>query len=769
MNRRSLLVFLLGSCALVSCRRPGTPTLAPVDQSTQAALVSNVDPGAVVELWTNSPSGQTLTATSTQVPTGRTQIRVRLPSHLSPGRIVRARQRLSFRRSHFSAPMTVENNYVTNRYDNERSGWNPNESTLSVNKVRRGFGIICDHAVDAPIRAQPLYVQDVHIQGKGKHNVVFVATDSTDTTPLKGNQVWAFDAETCAPLWESTPGHAGPRELLGPGETIPLVACNGHHGVWSTPAIDRTTNTMYVVAAVQKGAQNFFRLHAIDIGTGLDRVNPVVMDGSTVKFTQGSTTVSLNPSVQNNRPGLLLDRGVLYVAFGSSCDVDSYHGWIVAYDADLLQSQTFLTQLGVFNTTPQESSGAGVWQSGLGVASDGDGTIYFLTGNGGTLTQPSNGSYPNSLVRLALPPAGSTSMQLQVVNSFTPADWDTFYNFCDSDLGAGGAVLFSDGAKHFILAGGKASPQFCSSGSSFRTQTYLIDRSTHSVIQTLTQTNGIAQGMVAGPAYYKGPLGTRIYYGFNFSPLAAFTFVSNPPHLVDPPEVTLMDPAPATSPIPTISSNGNAAGTGILWAVFHPALATQPLTLHAYDANDLHDNLLNRPGSTQMSLDIGDWVPLGNHAGNSFQVPTVIHGRVYCGSKSRLVVFGPRHKPLCSFIVDCGGAISFYCPKDSDSDKFQLERLQNGNWKNVTEPGSIKDLGKFVYLWDYPSGENAIYRVCSKDRAEDCTLGFTLRANHRPCDIAPEFCGRPGKPPCFLGRPWPVSSGKVRNNPSSRD
>lgn len=768
MHRKCLL--LLASFALVSCRRPSTPTLAPMDQFTQAALVSNVDSGAVIELWTHSPGGQTMIAASGPVPTGTGEIRVRLPNHLSPGQVIRAQQRLSFRRSHFSAPVTVENNYVTNRYDNERSGWNPNESALTVSKVRRGFGMVCDHAVDAPIRAQPLYVQDVHIQGKGKHNVVFVATDSTDTLPLKGNQVWAFDAETCAPLWESTPGHAGPRELLEPGETIPLVACNGHHGVWSTPVIDRTTNTIYVVAAVQKGAQNFFRLHAIDISTGRDRVNPVVMDGSTVKFTQGSTTVCLNPSVQNNRAGLLLDRGVLYVAFGSSCDVGSYHGWIVAYDADLPQSHTFLTQLGVFNTTPLEFSGAGIWQSGLGVASDGDGTIYFLTGNGGTFTQPSNGSYPNSLLRLSLPPAGSSSKQLQVVNSFTPADWNTFYNFCDSDLGAGGAVLFSDGSKHFVLAGGKARPQFCQQGSPlFGTQSYLIDRASHTVIQTLTQANGIAHGMVAGPSYYRGPRGMRVYYGFNFSPMAAYSFASNPPHLVDPPEVTVMDPAPTTSPIPTISSNGGMAGTGILWAVFHPKLASDPLTLHAYDADDLHDNLFNHPGSTQMSLDIGDWVPLGNHAGNSFQVPTVIRGRVYCGSKSRLVVFGPQHKPLCSAIVDCGGAITFHCGKDSDSDAFQLHLKQHGGWKNVTAASSVRDLGEFVYLWDYPAGDSATYKICSKDQPENCTFEFTSKLNHSPCGIGLDVCGTPGKPPCFLGRPWPVSSGTAKTHASDRD
>jgi hypothetical protein len=664
--------------------------------------------------------------------------------------------------------VTVENNYVTNRYDNERSGWNPNESILTVSKVRRGFGMICDHAVDAPIRAQTLYVQDLHIQGEGKHNVVFVATDATDAPSPKGDQLWAFDADTCAPLWEDASGHAGPRELLGAGESIPVVSCNGHHGIWATPVIDRTTNTMFVVAAVQKGGQSFFRLHAIDITNGQDRGSPVVMDGTTVKFTQGSTTVSLNPAVQNNRPGLLLDRGLLYVGFGSSCDVGSYHGWIVAYDADLPGSQGFLKQVGVFNTSPLQPSGAGVWQSGLGLAADGDGTIYCLTGNG-TNSPPAAGTYPNTLLRLRLPAPGSGSKQMQVVGFFTPSDWDTFYNVCDSDLGSGGPVLFADGANRFVLAGGKARPQYCGSASLFGTQSYLLNRNTVSLVQTLTQANGIAHGIVAGPAYYTGPVGTRIYYGFNFSPLAAFAFASNPPHLVDPPEVTLLDPAPTTSPVPTVSSNRQVAGTGILWAVFHPAVATQPLTLHAYDANDLHDNLFQKPGLPQMSLDVGDWVPLGNHAGNSFQVPTIIHGKVYCGSKSRLVVFGPQRRPLCSFIVDCGGAISFYCAKDADSRELQLQRKQNGAWKNVTDTNSMKDLREFVYIWDYPSGESVTYRVCSNDQPEECSPPFTLKLNHVPCGIGVDTCGRPGKLPCFLGRPWPVSAGRARKNPGSRD
>src|SRR5206468_10003786 len=112
------------------------------------------------------PNARTLIATSSPVPSGSTMIRVRLPNRLPPGRIVEARQTRNFRRSPFSNSVTVENNYVTNRYDTERSGSNPNESTLTVSRVRSGFGKICDHVVDAPIRAQPLYVQDVDVSGK---------------------------------------------------------------------------------------------------------------------------------------------------------------------------------------------------------------------------------------------------------------------------------------------------------------------------------------------------------------------------------------------------------------------------------------------------------------------------------------------------------------------------------------------------------------------------------------------------------------------------
>src|SRR5262249_3830578 len=142
------------------------------------------------------------------------------------------------------------------------------------------------------------------------------------------------------------------------------------------------------------------------------------------------------------------------------------------YEADIPGSAQFLTQLGVFNTSPTDHDGAGIWQSGLGLASDGDGTVYCMTGNGNF--NRNTGSYGNTVLRLRLP-SNAASKEMEVVDFFTPYDWASRYNPQDQDLGSGGPVLVGHeggppglqlvyGAQHFILAGGKVS------------KSYLLDR-----------------------------------------------------------------------------------------------------------------------------------------------------------------------------------------------------------------------------------------------------------------------------------------------------
>jgi hypothetical protein len=745
-------------------RKIKPPRLAPIDQSTQAPLVSNVRSGFVVELWV----GNTRVASSAPVPGGSTQTRVRLPHRLSPGQIVRAREKRGAIVGHFSDRVIVDNNYVTHRYDNERSGWNPNESELSVKHVRNEFGKICEHQVDAAIRAQPLYVEDVEIRGNGKHDVVLVATD--------GDQVWAFDADSCVPndqgLWDAY-GSPGPRKLLGPTENVPGLGhvppkCGLSYGIWSTPVVDVTTNTMYVVASVDNGTEIFYRLHAIDIGTGEDRAK-VEIHKNDAQFTHGGKTAYLDPSVQQNRPALLLDRGVVYLAFGSCGDVGSpYHGWVLAYDADLPGSATFLKQLGVFNTSPEMTGGcntitsmppcmAGVWQSGLGLAADGDGTVFLSTGNGDF--DPGTGSYGNTVLRLRLP-ASSAGNQIQVVSFFTPYDWHDDYNKGDQDLGSGGPVLLTEGSRHFILAGGKPKKGYlidrdcthCSGDPSRCLPSGCSSDDPNLVIQTVLQ----SQGIVAGPAYYKGAFGTSIYYGYNFSPLTAFTFQPSPP-LITNPQIA-PDAAPTTSPIPTVSSRGSAAGSAVVWAVFHPPGGSQALTLHAYDADDITDNLF--AALPQKSLDAGLWASAA--LGNSFLVPTVTHGKVYTGTTDRLLVFGRKRHPHCVPSIGCDDAVAFHCTRGPDHDSFELRRKKEGRWDSVTDRGSSKELPEFVDLWDYPTGDSATYAVCSKNQPDNCTQEFSLALPHQSCvgrgekGVEPR-CGTAGKPPCFLDQPWPVS------------
>jgi len=142
------------------------------------------------------------------------------------------------------------------------------------------------------------------------------------------------------------------------------------------------------------------QFHALDLTNGRENHGSPVTVGDTTLNPDGSFTnktpisvpgtgagsangvVAFNALRENNRPGLVLDMnvpghpdGVVFAGFGSQSDFDSYHGWLVGYDAKTLKLVT------VFNTDPNGGFGA-VWQAGAApsVASNGD--LIFSTGNG---------------------------------------------------------------------------------------------------------------------------------------------------------------------------------------------------------------------------------------------------------------------------------------------------------------------------------------------------------------------------------------------------
>src|SRR5262249_47546587 len=128
------------------------------------------------------------------------------------------------------------------------------------------------------------------------------------------------------PLEASVPSGVG-GYLVGNGEgnIQPEV------GVTGTPVIDPSSNTLYVVSkSVDPAGPTFYhRLHAIDLATGNEKTgSPVTI---TASFPVSGGSVNFNPQTQNQRPGLALINGVVYIGWSSHEDVPTYYGWLLGY------------------------------------------------------------------------------------------------------------------------------------------------------------------------------------------------------------------------------------------------------------------------------------------------------------------------------------------------------------------------------------------------------------------------------------------------------
>jgi hypothetical protein len=384
---------------------------------------------------------------------------------------------------------------LTQHNDNGRTGANLNETILNTSNVNvNTFGKLFTRDVQGQIYAQPLYVPFVAIAGKGVHNIVLVATME--------NWLYAFDADdnqgaNAQPLWarqvhpNPVPAHHyGPNynDIAGPaGGTIGILGTPVVEAKIGTSAADPSTGTVYLVLAAWDPAlfngnpQGAFQqlLYALNLSDGQPRAaapgqsNPVAINGTfagtgyanakesgkPVDTTGGAArvqvmvnnkaititdaaggNVTFSPMQHMQRPGLLLQDGVLYIAFGSHGDFDPYHGWVFAYDA------ATLAQKGVFCATPNGAQ-AGVWQAGEGLIADAAGNVFAGTGNGDSKTTP--GSTPDlgeSFLRLRLSAAGLG------LTGWVTVFQDATNPVFDEDLGAAAPTLLPDGG---LVGGGK--------------------------------------------------------------------------------------------------------------------------------------------------------------------------------------------------------------------------------------------------------------------------------------------------------------------------
>jgi len=526
--------------------------------------------------------------------------------------------------------LTVISAVVTYHYDATRAGNNTHETVLTTSNVNSTtFGKKFSLPVDAAIYAQPLYVPNVTIPGKGAHNVIYVATQN-DT-------VYAFDADSntganSTPLWQASMIDTAHGAAAGATSvTSAQVACGDVtpiYGITGTPVIDPNAKTMYLVANSMEGNNNIYRLHAIDITTGAEKTSsPVQITASVTGSGDGSIggVIAFNPPTQLNRAALLLNSGNVYVAFGSHCDVAPFHGWLFSYDA------TTLAKKNVFMTTPNGGLG-GLWMSGSGLAADGSGNLYLSTGNGtfDTTNVPAT-QLGDSILKLS-------ASNLSLLDYFTPYDQVNLF-VTDLDLGAGGVLLLPDQAgayPHLMILGAKTGSMYLinrdqmTTGNSHYCAT-ACGNTDPEIVQEVQNTN---KGMWSTPAYWNNNIyiwgageGTSVDY------LKAYSLVNG--LLSTSPTSTSNNSIGFPGATPVVSSNGTA--NGIVWALDNSNNGTNgspfsSAVLHAYDATNLAHELYN---STQAASN-------RDQAGNAtkFALPVVINGKVYIGTSNEEDVYG---------------------------------------------------------------------------------------------------------------------------------
>jgi hypothetical protein len=503
---------------------------------------------------------------------------------------------------------------TTSRYDNHRDGQNTNETILTPANVNvNGFGKLFSRTVDGYVYAQPLYVPNVTIPNRGTHNVVFVATQH--------DSVYAFDADdnqgnNATALWH--------RSFINPKKGITTVSSNDQNctdivpemGITSTPVIDPSTGTMYVLARTKENGIYRQRLHALDITTGKERSgSPVVIAGKVKGTGDGSVNgiLKFDPFQEGQRPGLLLQNGGVYIGWASYCDNDPWHSWVMSYDA------ATLAQTGIWNGTPNGGRG-GTWQGGTGIAADDSFNIYFATGNG-TFDADKNGlDYGDSVMKLGPP----SNKHMPVVDYFTPYNQAGLANG-DRDVGSGGVLLLPDQDKsaphqHLLIQAGKEG------------SIYLIDRDNMGHFhaknnsQIVQDMEGAVGGMFSTATFWNN----NVYFGGRQDYLRQYTF--------DPKTGLLSTSAVSKSettygfPGATPSLSANGTTNGILWALEKTSTkGVTPLILHAYDATNLATELYN-----------SDQNPSRDAAGNAvkYGTPMVANGKVYVPAIKQLSVYG---------------------------------------------------------------------------------------------------------------------------------
>jgi hypothetical protein len=517
--------------------------------------------------------------------------------------------------------LSAQVSVTTSSNDIARTGQNVNETILTPSNVNSTeFGKLFSHSVDGFVYTQPLYLPSLTIAGAA-HNVVFVATEH--------DSVYAFDADGNAgsnanPLWFAsllTSAHGAASGATTVPSSLLSADISPEVGITGTPVIDPSTGTLYVVSKTMEGSSFVQRLHALDVTSGAEKFGgPVVIAPTATGTGSGSVNgkLTFDPEWENQRPGLLLLNGVVYVGFAAHGDNGPWHGWILGFSAATLKPT------GVFCASPN-GVGSGVWMTGVGLSAEvvdpvnhPFGRMFVPTGNGDfTASSPYTAGmdYGDSILNLDLTDGVPT-----VQDEFTPAN-QAGLDASDGDLGSGGVVILPNQTagsySHLLVQAGKSG------------EVYLLNRESlggyhngDEVVQGISNAVGNS-GSWNTPAYWNG----TVYYWGRGDNLKAFPLVGG--KLTGPTAVSSESYGyPGANP--SISANGTAQG--IVWSVETDGYGTNlPAILEAHNASNVATTLYS--SATNASRD---------EAGPAvkFVVPTVVNGKVYVGTQYQVDIYG---------------------------------------------------------------------------------------------------------------------------------
>jgi hypothetical protein len=607
-----LVIFLLLGMAGCGSSNPTTVTLSVTISPKRggltesqtlpltASVINDMAPGGVT--WSVSGGGSlsntTSTATLYTAPNSPGVVTITATSIADPSKTA-------------SAIIGVTDLLGVFTYHNDlsRDGTNSQEYALTTATVTSTtFGKLFSCPVDGAIYAQPLWVANLTIAG-AQHNAVFVAT-THDT-------VYAFDADAspCQTLWS--------KSLLPAGETwvdwndVDTGDLQPDIGIIGTPVIDPASHKIYVVAkskisgtSCTPAASCHHRLHALSLLDGSESVAATdITSAITVTGTGDGSSgglVPFDPLRENERSGLVLSNGIVYVAWASHGDITPYHGWVIGFDKSTLQ------RVATFNANPNGDH-SGIWMAGGAPSADSSGNLYFLTGNGTFDANTGGSDYGDSTVKL------STAAGLSVAGYFSPAD-QAILSADDTDHGSGGAAILLDQPagsphQHLLIGGGKEGSLFLLDRDNLGGYGGNANPPDSNVVQKFSLGNQI----FATAAFWNNTLFLAGWGG----PLQSFSFNTNAGTFTAPASSQSINIFSRFGATPSVSSRGTS--NGIVWALDFSQYCTQqapgcgPVIVHAYDATNLATELWNSAAT----------------AGNAvkFTVPTVANGKVYVGTR----------------------------------------------------------------------------------------------------------------------------------------